>query len=144
MIRTHISSNTNLHTLHEVRQRNNCKPDGFWYEVDGDWRSWCQSEMPEWLREKHLYAVVLGDENVLRIATLAEFDEFTARYGPRCKSDSLSWSAVAEEYDGIEIAPYQYARRMSTFWYYPWDCASGCLWRPRGTKIEYMGPVNID
>jgi len=35
---------------------------------------------------------------------------------------------VSKEYDGIEIAPYQWDARLSLIWYYGWDVASGCIW----------------
>jgi len=45
---------------------------------------------------------------------------------------NINWPAVAEKYDGIIIAPYIWQRRLSDnpdhFWYYGWDCASGCIW----------------
>jgi len=40
----------------------------------------------------------------------------------------IDWYAVAGEYAGIVIAPYQDARRHEYLWYYGWDCASGCIW----------------
>ena len=48
------------------------------------------------------------------------------------------WKLIAQEFDGIEIAPYQWEIRMdyNFFWYYGWDCASGCLWRPKNLTLE--------
>ena len=44
----------------------------------------------------------------------------------------IDWPKVAERYDGIIIAPYQWSRRLDgPMWYYGWDCASGCVWRAR-------------
>jgi hypothetical protein len=42
----------------------------------------------------------------------------------------IDWSKVAAKHQGIIIAPYCYARRLTyhTAWYYGWDCASGCIW----------------
>lgn len=47
-----------------------------------------------------------------------------------CSVTAFDWIDVASRYSGIEIAPYQWKRRIhpSTFWYYTWDCASGCIW----------------
>lgn len=41
---------------------------------------------------------------------------------------SIDWLRVKTQYGGIEIAPYQWKRRLSSFWYYGWDCASGAIW----------------
>jgi len=40
----------------------------------------------------------------------------------------IDWGRVAEDYSGIEIAPYLYEARMKHMWYYGWDVASGCIW----------------
>lgn len=55
-------------------------------------------------------------------------------------ASGIDWKAVAKEYDGIEIDPYQYERRFSEgfLWYYGWDCASGCVWRPRGLTFSLV------
>ncbi len=48
---------------------------------------------------------------------------------------------VAKLYQGIIIAPYCYSIRLDNdcFWYYPWDCASGCIWD--ATAIAALVPV---
>src|SRR5690606_7527275 len=56
------------------------KPNGFWYEVDADWRRWCRSEMPHWIHGRHLHRVTLGEERLLTIASVAEMDDFNAEY----------------------------------------------------------------
>lgn len=45
---------------------------------------------------------------------------------------SIDWPTVAKLYAGIEISPYQYNYRLKSgfIWYYGWDVASGCIWRP--------------
>lgn len=57
-----------------------------------------------------------------------EIDSFTHRYGIPgfFGSPMINWPAVAIEYQGVIVAPYSWERRNS--WYYPWDCASGCIW----------------
>lgn len=127
------------------------KPKGFWYSVDRDWERWCESEMPEWLKDTHLNNITLGAENMIFIRTLGELDAFHLKFGAPLsgresywgkRSYYLDWAAVAREYDGIEIAPYQWERRLDgpvSNWYYTWDCASGVVWRPKGIKVEYAG-----
>ena len=48
----------------------------------------------------------------------------------RFRDRYIDWPAVATDYPGLIIAPYQWSCRMSEFtrWYYGWDCASGCIW----------------
>lgn len=40
------------------------------------------------------------------------------------------WEEISSQCDGIMIAPYQWDMRLHTlfFWYYGWDCSSGCIW----------------
>lgn len=126
------------------------KPNGFWYECEADWRRWCRSEMPHWIAGRYLHRVTLGGERLLTIASVAEMDDFNAaylhtewvagyseRYGPMDRG--IRWAVVAAEYDGIEITPYLWDRRLSgPSWYYGWDCASGVIWTPRGVTVERM------
>jgi len=54
--------------------------------------------------------------------------------------DFIDWKKVAKEYNGIEIWPYQWkcGHDPKCFWYYSWDCASGCIWNAR--IIEKVTP----
>jgi hypothetical protein len=124
------------------------KPAGFWYEVDGDWRRWCYDEGAFLDSLRHFHAVELNDCQVLLVNTLAKLDAFHARYGQdfgtgRFPDIRINWDAVTAEYDGLEIAPYQWQRRLERdwMWYYGWDCAAGVIWRPRHATVTYLGPV---
>jgi hypothetical protein len=63
----------------------------------------------------------------------------------------IDWPKVSERYDGVVIAPYVWSLRMGDYemiegrmrktpdsaisdWYYPWDCASGCIWKASAIK----------
>lgn len=115
------------------------KPRGLWYSVDEDWEQWCSSEMRRWLVGQR-YSVDVGDSNILRLTDALAVQAFDERYGRRDRSfidcRRIDWAAVGAAYDGIEIAPYQWSLRMGIDWYYGWDCASGCIWRPRGVKLS--------
>ncbi len=132
------------------------KPCGLWYEFDGSWRDWCQSEMPDWIANRWLYRVETDPScNILRIEGVEQFLLFNQEYltktalavameeqgiSPSRMERGIEWRRVAERYDGIEINPYlwHFRHNMDTMWYYGWDCASGCLWRPKGTVLELM------
>lgn len=113
------------------------KPNGLWLSVvgDGDWKEWCEAE------EFHLAALayhcdfaLAADADVLHISTARELREFGRHYrSQKAHHDSLwsvDWAWVARDYGGIIIAPYQFRCRFDKecFWYYPWDCASACIW----------------
>lgn len=112
------------------------KPRGLWVSVEDGWgwREWCEAEDFCFAWE-HAYRVELApDANVLHLATPGDIDTFTGRFGRPVRFGlGIDWWAVAREYDGIIIAPYQWQRRLSEHatWYYPWDCSSGCIWRAR-------------
>ena len=144
--RTHYSRNP-VDGLRVVEQPHKfCeseKPHGLWYSVNGEWEEWCASEMAEWCQGGLLYALHLNGENLLRITTIAELDRFREDYTAEvglARRRGIDWGAVADEFDGIEIAPYQHERRFTQgfLWYYVWDCASGCIWRPRGARVELL------
>lgn len=121
----------------------------FWYEVDDDWKRWCRDERFGIGFYVHEFVVELGKTRMLVLDCAADLDEFTERYrrvGHRDRDfDEMDWERVGADYDGIEIAPYQWSRRLShhTSWYYGWDCASGAIWRPRGATVTYVGAVSL-
>jgi hypothetical protein len=116
--------------------RRDIKPEGFWYSIDGDWERWCRENEFDGLHEFR-YRVTLGRENLVALTSCEELDAFH-RYWFIDNEMVQDWRLVAKEFDGIEIAPYLWERRLlqRTRWYYPWDCASGIIWRPRGVKVE--------
>lgn len=116
------------------------KPQGFWVSVVGedDWATWVSGNMDS-ARVAHAHRVALAtNANIRRIDNGYDLDVFTDQFGVQTDWERrfdkswekwpIDWRAVAEKYDGITIAPYQWSRRMSHDWYYGWDCASGCVW----------------
>jgi hypothetical protein len=117
----------------EQPDRPTMKPSGLWVSVDGedDWPTWCRDNM---FRDdasfSYRYRVTVRS-TVRVLATVDEVLAFNDRYGVGDEwSSYINWASVASDYPGIIIAPYQWDLRMDwrTFWYYTWDCASGCIW----------------
>ena len=109
------------------------KPAGFWVSVDGemDWPGWCQSEQWGLHRLAHRYIVKLKPTSrIIYLDTAEAVREFTHQYQRGGTFAAVDWRSACEGRDGIIIAPYQWDCRMDdlTFWYYGWDCASGCIW----------------
>ena len=114
------------------------KPNGLWVSVDGEysWREWCEAE--EWGLDcfVHTYEIKLTDDaNILVLDSVEALDEFHKERAVDLPNRShlfnssvIDWPAVADEYQGIIISPYQWERRMDYMWYYGWDCASGVIW----------------
>ena len=155
MKRTHVAKGAKPIVVEPREQdvRPGHKPKGFWYEVNGDWRRWCETDMPEYIEGGFLHTVTLGRERVRRIKGVHDFDLFDAKYGARewapgyserygPMSLGIRWADVAEDWDGVEIAPYLWNRRLGgPSWYYTWDCASGVIWRPDGITVTYSEPI---
>jgi hypothetical protein len=129
----------------EYPQESGWKPNGLWVSVDRAWRDWCEAE------SFRLDAFVVphrvtvpASTRVLRLKGPDAIDAFTRRYrsGNRLGHAMIDWSRVAAEHDGILIAPYCWSRRLTpeTFWYYGWDCASGCIWNLAGVQMRAMTP----
>ena len=119
------------------------KPSGFYYDIDLDWLRWLDGENyfdnDGWMRS-YLYEVEIEASRLLLIHDLKTFDAFNLEY-QRPLMEGLNmkiidWKRVAENYAGVEIAPYFWPRRlhMDYFWYHGWDCASGVVWQPGGIK----------
>ncbi len=150
--RTHVNGLPDQIILRERAQGprgrgDDMKPEGFWYEVDGDWRRWMVAEQWGLKTANHLHAVDLADCRMLTIATLDELDTFNEMYGVDNGHErfyGVRWADLAQEYDGIEIAPYQWKRRLANgmAWYYTWDVASGCIWRPRGATVTHIRAID--
>lgn len=119
------------------QERDFFKPHGLWLSVEGpdDWPSWCRSESFNLERLGHVYEITLAPKaRILWVRTAEELDEVSEAWSappmaPTLRSMWLRWGDMAKVYDGIIIAPYQWERRLGPLWYYPWDCASGCIWR---------------
>lgn len=147
MRRTHVSPHKQV-SLRDAKPTDNHghqKPRGLWYEVNAGWRQWCREN--EWteLGGQYLHRLDLADCNVLKIATVEALDAFHARYGYDShrydfKDIQIAWDRVTHEYDGLEIAPYQWNRRlhMEFMWCYGWDCASGVIWTPRNASLTLI------
>lgn len=140
-------SDAPITTLREPNnpQQVNSKPRGLWISDDADlennWRSWCLSEQFNHQNLTHEHDVTLNQNaNVMVLRSAFEIDAFHREFsrGYSWQSDrqsrAIDWPMVAERYDGIIITPYIWDRRLdgeASNWYYGWDCASGCIWRPR-------------
>jgi hypothetical protein len=113
------------------------KPTGLWVSVDGDddWPSWCKSEEFRDVDSQNRFRVTLvAEANILHLTTFDDVVAFSEKYGEASQFgvgyDDIRWAEVAANYQGIVIAPYSWQARndRQTFWYYGWDCASGCIW----------------
>lgn len=150
MKRTHISKAALKKIRREMQpQTIDRKPLGFWYGIDGDWERWCRAEQWGLASKSFEYEVALGKERILLLSSVAELDDFHANYAANpykglAYLEYIDWRRVAKEYDGIEITPYQWDRRLdgkAHNWYYGWDCASGCIWQPKGGAIVLVGEI---
>jgi hypothetical protein len=141
---THVKKLYDRYQLQDCHLGFNPKPIGLWLSVDScedNWRSWCESEGFNLHKLTHAYDIELQDNaNLLILTNEDELDNFTKEYG--IKNDympsiyGVNWPAVADKWDGIIITPYIWSRRLEahTFWYYGWDCASGCVWNVKAIK----------
>jgi hypothetical protein len=121
------------------------KPIGLWYDYNGDWLKWCLSEEIGWIRN-YLYEVEIDKNKILCISNVEEFERFEKEYFYHPENNfspsfllhhsSINWQAVREKYSGIEIIPYLRVKRLTSMWFYGWDCASGCVWDLSAFKVR--------
>lgn len=112
------------------------KPCGLWVSVEGNgdgWRDWCISERFGLDRLTHVHDVELSPgADLLYLRGPASIDAFTKEFREPSETfyGGINWQRVADRWQGIVIAPYVWSRRLhdGSFWYYSWDCASGCIW----------------
>lgn len=119
------------------------KPVGLWISDDSSfsWKDFCHmsGSFLEDL-EKRYKIILKKNANILHLNSIEDILRFTDEYGcnimgeiighidERC--DAIRWKEVAEKYDGIIITPYMWnwGLMRTAWWYYGWDCASGCIW----------------
>lgn len=153
LINLGVDDNTRLHLTHEseikkmdTKQKpEGPKPRGLWYAVGFGWLDFTTNDFTSFYEEKEVYAfeISLNGLNVLRITNYDELLKFEEAYlvsneNEYMKKFDINWAKVAENYDGIEIAPYIYKARMGHFWYYGWDVASGCIWNTSKLNYKYI------
>lgn len=122
------------------------KPVGLWLsdETSHGWKSWCEDREfgLERLKKETRFKVDLT--NVILVDTIEKLSSFTKEFSYTPKwADGLeivkyiNWPEVKKLYSGIIITPYQWECRLDPdlFWYYSWDCASGCIWDLTKLKI---------
>lgn len=139
----------------EIYKSSYTKPRGFWITDDTEncWRSWCVSQKFSLGMLTHKHEVTLDEGNILILRQLYDLDDFSEQWGiakwwgpdgePRKYRDwVIDWDKVVARYDGLIITPYIWERRMEHNWYYGWDCASGCIWKPSAIKTIRL--IEID
>lgn len=155
LISAGVNNNTRLHLTHDselkrvnspqIRARGP-KPNGLWYCVGFGWLDFTTSDFQDFYtigNRVYAFEISLEGLNVLKITSYEELVKFEEIYlAPseneymKDKKFDIDWSKVAENYDGIEIAPYIYKARMGHMWYYGWDVASGCIWNTTNLKSK--------
>lgn len=118
------------------------KPQGLWVsdEATGDgWKAWCESAEFDGCGPFAHHIVLKPNHKVLLVGEQIALERFNDRYskpvslfeGFRSRG-AVDWAAVAADWQGVIISPYRWDKRMDDqfFWYYGWDCASGCIWNP--------------
>ena len=130
MTLSHFTKAETLEPYSVAQEIPRMKPRGLWVSVDGerDWPEWCAEE--EFGIGPNRFIVTLAaDANILHLTTAEEITEFHAEYRSGNDDFYLDHQRVAEKYQGLIIAPYQWSLRWDgPSWYYSWDVASGCIW----------------
>jgi hypothetical protein len=116
------------------------KPDGLWFcagSGEDGWKQVCESAGYDPRRLKFVAEILFKPTaDIMHVIGLDGMDAFTKKYSFAAKWASgtrrhdIDWFRVAEEFQGIIIAPYVLNRRFDAHdrWYTSWDCASGCVW----------------
>lgn len=152
LIDSGVNESTRLHLTHDgdlkkmdTKQRNGgAKPMGLWYCVGFGWLDFTTSDFTTFYtigNRVHAFEISLDGLNILKITSYDDLLKFEDAYlvsneNEYMKKFDIDWARVAENYDGIEIAPYIHKARMGHMWYYGWDVASGCIWNTSNLKYK--------
>ena len=130
--------------------KDNFKPKGLWYSIEGNgdgWSDWCKSENFEDTTQQVAHELHINTNDILCISTPEELDAFTKQFAYDPYKNArlkilryIDWTRVANLWPGIEITPYLWSCRLDNryFWYYSWDCASGCIWMPSDCDLKIV------
>lgn len=129
--RVHTTLRTHIEIRSEPKQKSDFKPRGFWYACGDDWIRWCRGERFRTNELKNVFLLNLDFSNILLLDTVKKIEEFNREYKD---GYFIDWRKVSEQYNGIEICPYQWDLRLKLNWYYTWDVASGCIWDKQAVK----------
>jgi hypothetical protein len=97
------------------------KPNGLWLSVEGedDWRSWCEAQKFRLYALALAYEVQLHDAAAILTLDTEEKVRSLADRFPRDRDITfahglfqIDWPALAQVYQGIIIAPYQWGCRL--------------------------------
>ena len=144
--RLHLTHDSELKRVNTPQKRNGPKPNGLWYCVGFGWLDFTTSDFKTFYtigNRVHAFDISLDGLNVLKITNYKDLVSFEKIYlvpdeQRYMNKYSIDWAKVAENYDGIEIAPYIYEARHEHPWYYGWDVASGCIWNTTNLKSKKL------
>ena len=144
------------------------KPNGLWVSVGDAWRRYNWELRQDPVHKLQFKACVYANHirlapeaNLLLINNCDEFDRFNDRYGRAWNNPNvpdgrlIDWTAVAEQHQGIVIAPFLRHRAWDangkwisrSVWYWTWVCASGCIWDADAVDdfaVEFLGEQDLD
>lgn len=122
----------------EGQLRGHMKPVGLWYSIGDDWEQWCRLEGFNLGRLAFRTALDVDTSRILHLDSETAIRDFSREYYsqivPGSGLEGIDWPAVARDFAGIEIHPYQWGCRLKLIWYYGWDCASGVIWDARALR----------
>jgi hypothetical protein len=119
------------------------KPKGLWYSVGNSWAEWCHGN--DWHLGQIVYKIFVDYDKIIHLSSHEQLKDFSEKYNKKAivgitsldlgsRYDNIDWEKVYEKFNGIEISPYLYDYEKTPFWYYGWDCASGCIWNKNAIK----------
>jgi hypothetical protein len=105
------------------------KPNGLWYGIGTAWIDYVRDVFPH-REQEHMFKINVDESQMKIIRTLEELVEFEKEYGVKDGYYTyIDYVRVAQDYGGIEIAPYLGKAYGTHMWYNGWDVPSGCIWR---------------
>ena len=105
------------------------KPNGLWYGIGTAWIDYTRDVFPH-REQEHMFKINVDESQMKIIRTFEELVEFEKEYGVKDGYYTfIDYERVAQDYGGIEIAPYLGKAYGTHMWYNSWDVPSGCIWR---------------
>lgn len=126
-----MSHEPEINFREKTNQEVEFKPNGLWYGIGTAWIDYTRDTFPH-REQEHMFKIDVDESQMLFIRTLEDMEEFEKEYGVKSANSYytyIDYVKVAQDYGGIEIAPYLGAAYGKHLWYSSWDVPSGCIWR---------------
>jgi hypothetical protein len=128
------------------------KPNGLWYAMDNEWKTWCDKNNVEiFTSYRYSYELDVDMRNVCVLNDVEPVVAFHRKYGfvvSKGNFTAIDWKKVKADYSGIEVRNYEELNFACSFyaiiWLRNWAVSGGCMWDLSAMDVKLKRHVRSD